>query len=67
MRMNLIPCLGLCTNGQYESRDNSVVLVPHQSLHGSLRIINELCQAPIKVWAIEKAVPLIHEGTIGAE
>ncbi len=31
MRTDLFECLGVCTDGQYESRDSLLVLVPHSS------------------------------------
>ncbi len=39
MRTDL--CLGLCTDGQCESRDSLLVVLPHQCLHGIVRIIKE--------------------------
>ncbi len=47
MKTDLNSCLCFCTDGPYKSRDSLVVLVSHQSPHGSERI-NELLQSPIE-------------------
>ncbi len=44
MRTNLFYCLGLCTKGQYDSRDSLLVLVPRSKPHGTVHIIKELCK-----------------------
>ena len=41
----LCRCLGHCTDGQYESSDILLVLMPHKNSHGTVRIIQELEQS----------------------
>ncbi len=49
---DLFECLGLCTDGQYESRDSLLVFVPRSYPHGTVRIIKEVCKAQsvLTVW-----------------
>ncbi len=62
MRSNVLRSLDLCTLGQSESRDSLLVLVLHQSLHGTVGIITDLCKAQRKVITM----PLLNQGAIGA-
>ncbi len=67
MRTDLFSCLlvGLCTDGQFESRDSHLVFVPHQCPHGIVRNIKEPCKArpvAIKTRTLKNAVPLTTQG-----
>ncbi len=46
--MELFLGLGLSTDGQNEGTDSLLVLLPHQSPHGTTRIIKELSKAQSK-------------------
>ncbi len=41
---SIFSCLSLYTTDQYERTDSFLVLVPNQSPHGTLCMIQELCK-----------------------
>ncbi len=45
---DFLQCLALCTEGQCESRDSLLVLLPYQNPHGTVRVIKESCKAQLE-------------------
>ncbi len=64
---DLFQCLGLCTDGQYESRDSVLVFVPHQCPHGIIKELWKAQPVAIKMQTLKNAVPLINQGPTGAK
>ena len=68
MTTNLFQYLGLCTDGQYESRDSLLVFMPHLCPRGTMHIIKELCKAqPVEIQPCQSVSPKLpkqQEGTV---